>query len=1033
LIAGVSTAFALPDGPYGDTQAPDFHLAVSSQAFSQYEAAKSPSLLIIDRAIGQLDFIVDNVPPHIAIAYIDVESDGIDSISHVLQDFAQIQSLYIISHGRPGSISLGSTLVDSLLVRDREADVRSWANSLAPGADVILYGCEVSGDGGVEFVSLLSKVLNADVAASTTPTGSQDQGGDWDLEYATGPIEAPSVIDSKVMQASGILLAIPAGFTDELVLDNLSQPVALTVLPTGEMLVLQRQGKILLTNPAANQPVATTYLQLPNVDSNGEKGLLSIALDPNFPVNHYFYVYYHNKTVDRARVSRFIHDTDRAHASDEFIIWEDNLPTALQIVSDHWGGGFGFGPDRFLYLAVGDKSDVPADSQNLNLTAGKILRLNTAGADSGLGQWTQGASNSHLIPANNPFIDGPGGVPDEIWAIGLRNPFRAYWDLIRQRFYIGEVGGNIQSGADASHEDIHVVTTADGGVNFGWPNCEGPDCVGAPPANYSPPLYSIQHTDSRSIVVGPVYRGNLFPSEYNNALFIADSTKGWLRYLTFDAAGNVSPSMPTGGFRFSGNDDLGAPVALEVGADDALYYLDIVGRNASGGGQLRRITYNSNNPPPVISQASANPTSSPNAPLVVLFTGVASDPAGQAITYNWDFGDGTQANAAIVSHTYTTKGSYNAVLRVSDNLRTTTSDPVLIRVGSPPVTSIAQPTNGALFRAGETVVLRGSGTDADSVLTSSSFRWTVRFGHDSHFHPVLSDVAGTPCAPGNSVCLNFSIPGSGHDFTDNTRYEITLSATDSDGISGSSVISIFPDKSNLTFTSNVPGNVTFFVDGIPRNGPFVLDTLIGFQHTIGAPSSVVADGNLYEFSSWANGPATPVRTITVPATNQTYTANYNNAGPYTGPAAYLQSNGSVVMEAEHFDANVSSGGTWSPISPAGASGTAMQAGSGGRLEYQINFSQTGTHYVYVRSFGANGKSNSAFVGIDGAWTGSYFQVSPYGSWEWEGPIAINVASAGVHTVGLTIRETGTQVDKVVILKTAVLPTGTGPPESPRAP
>jgi hypothetical protein len=87
----------------------------------------------------------------------------------------------------------------------------------------------------------------------------------------------------------------------------------------------------------------------------------------------------------------------------------------------------------------------------------------------------------------------------------------------------------------------------------------------------------------------------------------------------------------------------------------------------------------------------------------------------------------------------------------------------------------------------------------------------------------------------------------------------------------------------------------------------------------------------------------------------------------------------------------------------------------------------------VRSFGANGKSNSAFVGIDGAWTGSYFQVSPYGSWEWEGPIAINVASAGVHTVGLTIRETGTRVDKVVILKTAVLPTGTGPPESPRAP
>ncbi|MBP8926844.1 MAG: hypothetical protein KBG75_13370, partial [Pseudomonadales bacterium] len=155
--------------------------------------------------------------------------------------------------------------------------------------------------------------------------------------------------------------------------------------------------------------------------------------------------------------------------------------------------------------------------------------------------------------------------------------------------------------------------------------------------------------------------------------------------------------------------------------------------------------------------------------------------------------------------------------------------------------------------------------------------------------------------------------------------------------------------------------------------------------------------------------------------------------------AYQQeANGSVSIEAEHYDASVESASTqWNgPVFPAGASGSqAMEAPGNGqpRLEYRVDFSQTGTYYVWIRSYGFNGKADSVHCGSDGNWLDKVVTVSPYNNWQWEGPFTLNVSSSGVHTLGITRRESQTQVDKLYIgTSSSAIPSGTGAPESVRA-
>jgi hypothetical protein len=156
-----------------------------------------------------------------------------------------------------------------------------------------------------------------------------------------------------------------------------------------------------------------------------------------------------------------------------------------------------------------------------------------------------------------------------------------------------------------------------------------------------------------------------------------------------------------------------------------------------------------------------------------------------------------------------------------------------------------------------------------------------------------------------------------------------------------------------------------------------------------------------------------------------------------GTDAYEQEvDGTVSIEAEHPDANVEfGGGLWGLIGPAGASGgQAMEASVDGqpRLEYRVNFTQTGTYYAWLRSWGGTAQSDSEYFGINGDWFANTVTMSPRNSWQWEGPFTINVATAGVQTLGVTRRESLAQVDKIFVgTSPGATPTGTGPAESSR--
>ena len=214
-------------------------------------------------------------------------------------------------------------------------------------------------------------------------------------------------------------------------------------------------------------------------------------------------------------------------------------------------------------------------------------------------------------------------------------------------------------------------------------------------------------------------------------------------------------------------------------------------------------------------------------------------------------------------------------------MNSTLSAPLIIKAGNPPVIAnfSTTPSDGGLFRAGDVISFSATATDVeDGTLPASAYTWNIDFLHEGHVHP------GTPMTGVTNG--TFTIPTSGHDFSGNTRYRITLTVTDSNGLQSSQSATVFPEKVNLTFNT-APAGLTLFLDGIAHTAPFVYDTLIGFNHTLEARSQTISP-NTYNFVSWSDG-GTQQHSITVPATAQTYTATYNVVST-PAPIAFVQVN-----------------------------------------------------------------------------------------------------------------------------------------------
>lgn len=282
---------------------------------------------------------------------------------------------------------------------------------------------------------------------------------------------------------------------------GLDSPLFLAPVPggSGRVFVLERPGRVRLLTPSTGVVAATPILDLAGqLSTDGERGLLGFATAPDFTTSGVFYVFVTDPagTIEVRRYRTLATDPDRADPGSVDVILRVPHPR-----NNHNGGWLGFGPDNLLYIAIGDgggSGDPDDNAQNPNTLLGKILRV-----DPSSDAFPSDPERDYAIPAGNPFATG-GGAP-EVWALGLRNPFRSSFDPGTGNLLIGDVGEN-------TVEEIDLMRPGDGGANFGWPVLEGTRPFrGGPTTGLTPPVAQYVHgtgtLQGNAVTGGHVYRG----------------------------------------------------------------------------------------------------------------------------------------------------------------------------------------------------------------------------------------------------------------------------------------------------------------------------------------------------------------------------------------------------------------------------------------------------------------------------------------------------------------------------------------------
>ena len=345
----------------------------------------------------------------------------------------------------------------------------------------------------------------------------------------TAPSDTASTVPGSLTTVPGATSStasnLPAlqGVRLETLAQDLRQPTVLTSPPGDDRLfVVERVGVIRILD-ANRELLGPAFIDLTDrVLANGiEQGLLGLAFHPDYANNGRFFVYYTDQG-GRRQLSEFqvsVSDPNLASPDTERVLVElEQPPDATDI--RHYAGQLAFGPDGYLWMAMGDGADSRDQGQDPNTMFGAISRIDVDGGD------------PYGIPPENPFVGGGGA--GEVWAYGLRNPWRFSIDSGDGLIYIADVG-------HADQEEINVLPIDEGGFNLGWSDVEGTRCFHVQDcdlANYTAPVITYSHEEGCSVTGGYVYRGTEIP-ELAGTYFYSDWCSQWIRSFKY-AGGQVT-------------------------------------------------------------------------------------------------------------------------------------------------------------------------------------------------------------------------------------------------------------------------------------------------------------------------------------------------------------------------------------------------------------------------------------------------------------------------------------------------------------
>jgi glucose/arabinose dehydrogenase len=719
---------------------------------------------------------------------------------------------------------------------------------------------------------------------------------------------------------------LPPGFQEERMFgtyDGFDHPTAIEFSPDGRVFVAEQSGIIKVFDSLTDTSPDTFADLRTNVHNYWDRGLLGLELDPQFPTDPYVYVLYAydwdpnhtppppqpprwgtagstgdgcpdpltNGCIITGRVSRLQASGNTTVGGEQVLVhdWCQQYPS-------HTVGTVAFGPDGGLYVSAGDGASFqgvdsggfagsPPDVCDDPADEGGALRsqdLRTTTDPTGL--------DGTIIRLAPDASGNPNPSARQIVSTGLRNPFRFTFQPGTNELWLGDVGWN-------DVEEINRILTPTSGVlNFGWPCYEGTDpqdgydaadidicedlyaetdAVTEPHFDYDHdekviPGEACPFIDGSAISGLAFYEGGAYPPAYDGSLFFSDYSRDCIWVMHPGADGVPDPDDKATFADLAAN-----PVEIDIGPGGDLFYVDFGDNGGALRGSVRRIEFTGQAPSAI---ASADPTQGP-APLEVDFdsTGTSDPDPGDTLDYEWDLdGDGSfdDATGPTAEFTYV-QGTYTARLRVTDDAGLSDiSAPMVITSGnSAPTAVIDAPSPTTTWVAGQEIFFEGSATDPqDGPLPETALSWDLTLWHDGHPHP-LEQWDGTD---------EDSFFAPGHEYP--AYLELTLTATDTGGLTDSTSIRLDPQVVDLTFATD-PSGLELTVGADTETAPFTRTVIVGTTNTIIAPSPQTSLGSTWGWVSWSDGGAA-THEITAPAGNTTYTATFQAgaAAPNAAPS-----------------------------------------------------------------------------------------------------------------------------------------------------